>query len=311
MNKKTMMISLASAMVLCSFSGCTDGTDAAPENPAAQEITTVSETTAAPAETETTTSVTEMTEPAEPEEPPLPGIVVSVMANQNLWEGDLSFSEPSAVHLWFQDVDIDGAVEFVTGPVIRGAHGCNTYYVWEYKNHTLQRAAYSYDTNMQDSTVNVWPGSGGILDDTGTQQPSDFRLFFNNENGHFQYLNISQDGNATTSYTGLDMFDCTTKTRSTIFSLSELYTGSTASITYQAGDANVTPQEFKAQYQTYADSLTPYNTAVLQLRFSDYAYWNDAERQRHLMNSYNAWSYGEALGEAMPGLNGYAATIPD
>lgn len=244
----------------------------------------------------------------------IPDIVQTVFDNTELWHKETVDNSPyyydeREEYFWFQDIDMDGTVEFITGPAISGAHACHSFYIWKVENNQLQKVPYIYNSGYQENALMLWHNYSELIDFEHPSPIDSFmlKLFKNTENGHFEYIYTMQDGVANESVASIYEFDCNTKKTKEIFSI-----GVGSNYTEYLVNANVVLEgDFKSEYNRYISKLQLYDTSVIKLNYYDYSAMSDEQKKDMLLTSYNAWQYSESDKSINLGMNSVVAGIKD
>jgi len=241
----------------------------------------------------------------------VPNIVQTVFENTELWHKETVDNSPyydeREEYFWFQDIDMDGTVEFITGPAISGAHSCHRFCIWKVENDQLQKVSYIYNSDYQENALMLWHNYSELIDIDRPSPIDSFmlKLFKNTENGHFEYIYTTQDGDASGSVASIYEFDCNKKETKEIFSI-----GIGPNFTEYLVNANVVLEgDFKAEYNRYISKLQLYDTSVIKLNYYDYSAMSDEQKKDMLLTSYNAWQYFESDKSINLGMNSVVADI--
>lgn len=230
----------------------------------------------------------------------IPEIVQAVLDNEALWLNPLNeISNYGYNECWFQDINMDGTPEFITGGNVQGAHAAHCFYIYHLENGELKPMENNYGSNE----IDFW--TGGSKDGYAGFV---CQLYKDNNTGTYKYVYINEDGVATESYRMLlELSAAKTSGGKTVFNTLNILTITeksdlTYSYTGTGNDAiDITKEEMLRLYDDYFKSLTAYETTVYAIPCSKvsadkpgyYDTMSLEDKKQTLLDSYNAWGYEE------------------
>ncbi|MCD7891537.1 MAG: S8 family serine peptidase [Ruminococcus sp.] len=236
-----------------------------------------------------------------------PDIVQVVLDNEELWLESLNdeYHDENSVEFYdnyclFQDMDIDGNVEFIVGGDVTGIHA-HSFHVYKYINNELIECLEYTDSH---STLCFWD----YINHEPTYDGFLCKLYKNNDTGEFIYVSPGEDGIASESYYILDELEFLSNNTfkwNTIVEYVITYTSDPATESFYSGDypdqVNISLSEFLNIYDAHFANMTPYRTTMQAIPCSEissdrdgyYDSMSDEEKLVVLTESYNAWSYTE------------------
>lgn len=230
----------------------------------------------------------------------IPEIVQAVLDNETLWLNPLNeISNYGYNECWFQDIDMDGTPEFITGGNVQGAHAAHCFYIYHLENGELKPMENNYGSNE----IDFW--TGGSKDGYAGFV---CQLYKDNNTGTYKYVYINEDGVATESYRMLlELSAAKTSGGKTVFNTLNILTITeksdlTYSYTGTGNDAiDITKEEMLRLYDDYFKGLIAYKTTVYAIPCSKisadkpgyYDTMSLEDKKQTLLDSYNAWNYEE------------------
>lgn len=224
----------------------------------------------------------------------VPDIVQAVLDNEDLWLDTINGETiiDGYNDCWFQDMDMDGDVEFIVGGYIGG--------VTSFDGTSI----YSHDFLIYNYVDDELVCMGGFAFWVGLEDEYDgfpCQLYKNSDTGEFIYLNSSIDDVAREKQYYLEELEFLSDASYQKNTVVTIKVASDGSYTYYFGDDTVSLSEMLSDYDAYFANLTPYQTTVQTIpcsvssadRDGYYDTMSDEEKLAVLTESYNAWSYTE------------------
>lgn len=204
--------------------------------------------------------------------------------------------DAGGISCWFEDLDMDGAPEFIVGPIVSGAHAVHEFEIWSCKNDSLEPFELQYYGEEKCSNmISLW------YHYTPEEEYSDLlrsRLFKDKTTGEYLYVIRGADGNGSGNISYLSVLNGGKRLwENGRFSVSEYYSTSAGSLQteYKANNYYTDSMEqLQENYKAFCENLVRYDFTTETFSFDAYSSGTESEKRELLMKSYNAFKYEES-----------------